>query len=120
MLDATRNRAAYIMDASAIMQNDADPENVRAMTDFTREHGVFSRSASMPDATAPALAHDLPPDSSRHLAHRSRTAPGACEPYTSYRSRLGQINGDEQLIRQAWEQTDGLANAYIWQVLLSF
>jgi uroporphyrinogen-III decarboxylase len=31
----------YIMDASAIMQNDARVENVRAMTDATREYGVY-------------------------------------------------------------------------------
>ncbi|HUW18180.1 MAG TPA: uroporphyrinogen decarboxylase family protein [Sedimentisphaerales bacterium] len=31
----------YIMDAGAIIQNDARIENVRAMTEFTREHGVY-------------------------------------------------------------------------------
>lgn len=31
----------YIMDASAIMQNDARVENVRAMTEATREYGVY-------------------------------------------------------------------------------
>jgi hypothetical protein len=31
----------YIMDASAIMQNDSKVENVKAMTDFTREYGVY-------------------------------------------------------------------------------
>ena len=31
----------YIMDASAIMQNDARVENVRAMTEATREYGIY-------------------------------------------------------------------------------
>ena len=31
----------YIMDASAIIQNDAKVENIRAMTDATHEHGVY-------------------------------------------------------------------------------
>jgi hypothetical protein len=31
----------YIMDASAIMQNDSTVENVRAMTEATREYGVY-------------------------------------------------------------------------------
>jgi hypothetical protein len=29
------------MDASAIMQNDTSIENIRAMTEFTREYGVY-------------------------------------------------------------------------------
>src|SRR3990170_1504708 len=31
----------YIMDASAIMQDDTKAENLRAMTEFTREYGVY-------------------------------------------------------------------------------
>jgi len=31
----------YIMDASAIMQDDTDIDNLKAMTDFTREYGVY-------------------------------------------------------------------------------
>jgi uroporphyrinogen-III decarboxylase len=31
----------YIMDAGAIMQNDTSIENVRAMTEYTLEHGVY-------------------------------------------------------------------------------
>jgi hypothetical protein len=29
------------MDASAIIQNDAKIENIKAMTDFTREYGQY-------------------------------------------------------------------------------
>jgi hypothetical protein len=31
----------YIMDASAIVQDDAKIENMKAMTEFTREYGVY-------------------------------------------------------------------------------
>jgi hypothetical protein len=31
----------YIMDAGAIMQDDSTIENVKAMTDFTVEYGVY-------------------------------------------------------------------------------
>jgi hypothetical protein len=41
VIDGVAKNGAYIMDASAIMQNDAKVENVRAMTDFTREYGVY-------------------------------------------------------------------------------
>ena len=41
VLDGVAGDGGYIMDAAAIMQNDTKVENLRAMTDFTREHGVY-------------------------------------------------------------------------------
>jgi len=41
VIDGVARDGGYIMDASAIIQNDAKVENVRAMTDFTREYGVY-------------------------------------------------------------------------------
>jgi len=41
VIDGVARDGGYIMDASAIMQDDASIENVRAMTDFTREYGVY-------------------------------------------------------------------------------
>jgi len=41
VIDGVARDGAYIMDASAIVQNDAKIENVRAMTDFTREYGTY-------------------------------------------------------------------------------
>ncbi len=41
VIDGVAGDGGYIMDASAIIQNDAKIENVRAMTDFTREYGVY-------------------------------------------------------------------------------
>ncbi len=45
IIDEVARDGGYIMDASAIIQNDAKIENIRALTDFTREYGVYSRSA---------------------------------------------------------------------------
>jgi uroporphyrinogen-III decarboxylase len=41
VIDGVARDGGYIMDASAIMQDDTKVENVRAMTDFTREYGVY-------------------------------------------------------------------------------
>ena len=41
VIDGVARDGGYIMDASAIVQNDARVENVKAMTDFTREYGVY-------------------------------------------------------------------------------
>jgi len=41
VIDGVARDGGYIMDASAIVQNDAKVENIKAMTDFTREYGVY-------------------------------------------------------------------------------
>lgn len=41
VIDGVARDGGYIMDASAIIQNDAKVENVRAMTEFTREYGTY-------------------------------------------------------------------------------
>ena len=41
VIDTVARDGGYVMDASAIMQDDTKAENLRAMTDFTREYGVY-------------------------------------------------------------------------------
>ena len=41
VIDGVAREGGYIMDASAIMQDDTKIENVRAMTEATREYGVY-------------------------------------------------------------------------------
>jgi uroporphyrinogen-III decarboxylase len=41
VIDGVARDGGYIMDASAIMQDDTKVENVKAMTEFTREYGVY-------------------------------------------------------------------------------
>ncbi len=41
IIDEVALDGGYIMDASAIIQNDASIENMKVMTEFTREYGVY-------------------------------------------------------------------------------
>lgn len=41
VIDGVARDGGYIMDAAAIMQDDTKAENLRAMTEFTREYGVY-------------------------------------------------------------------------------
>ena len=54
MIDGVAGNGGYIMDASAIMQNDTNIENLRAMTETTREYGVYSGSPSSAYVAPPA------------------------------------------------------------------
>ena len=112
MLDLCARDGAYIMDASAIVQNDASISNMIALTEATLEHGTYSRSrAAAPPSNRPA------PQS---IGRATRTPPGSVEPWDQAKSRFPEITGNPQLIQDIWAQTDGLAYMFAWQMLESF
>ncbi len=103
----------YIMDASAIIQNDALPENLRAMSDATLECGTYRSPTSpspMPVATPGIPAWVTAP----------KIRPGICVPFEEKQREMPPICGDTDLVRDVWNDIEGLAYLYIWHVLLSF
>ncbi len=46
--------------------------------------------------------------------------PGVCVPWEEKSQEMGEIHGDEQQVRQSWEEVDSFGYTFIWQVLLSF
>ncbi|NOZ19725.1 MAG: hypothetical protein GXP25_01415 [Planctomycetes bacterium] len=118
VIDEVAQDGGYIMDASAIMQNDTKVENMKAMTDACHEFGVYSSSASPPPqkmGTDASAAGRLSP-----FSGEAKAKPGACIPWEEKAKELPELTGDKDLVQRIWESTDGLANMYIWQVLLSF
>jgi uroporphyrinogen-III decarboxylase len=122
IIDGVARDGRYIMDASAIIQNDAKPENIRAMTDFTREYGVYSGPNTFADDASGAIAVAKPTGQVGAFVHPTpgAPAPGVCVPWSAKRTELPEITGDESLLRKIWEDVDSLAYTYIWQCLLSF
>ena len=100
------------MDASAIMQNDATLENLRAMTDATLEYGVY-RSPSSP---APPVATPGIPA----WVTAPRVRPGICFPFEEKLMQMPPMLGDPAIVRAVWDDLEGLAYLYIWHLLLSF
>jgi hypothetical protein len=120
-IDSVGADGGYILDACAIVQNDAKVENLRAMTDFTREYGVYG-SADSTDSQPPS---DAPPGPARSAGEhyelkQPEIPPGVCLPWAEKRKELGEITGDPQLFERVWQDVDALAYVYIWQCLLSF
>lgn len=118
LIDLLAPDGGYIMDASAIVQNEPKLENVRAMTEFTRQYGVYEEpefvSVSPPSGSGPATQPDDRPGC------RIRP-PGTVVPWAEKRKELPEhLPGDEALIRRVWEECDSMGYMYIWQVLLSF
>jgi hypothetical protein len=120
IIDGVAHDGGYIMDASAIVQNDAKVENMRAMTDFTREYGVYSSGHSMPAQPVPVSGERPAGGNSVLAAAAGRKPAGTCVPWNEKRAEIPAIPGDEAVVQQVWEQIDGLANTYLWQLLLSF
>ena len=109
----------YLMDASAIMQNDTTLENLKAMTDATLEYGVY-RSPSSPSAKVPLQPAAHPAEGLPAWITAPRLRPGSCRAFDEKLKELPPISGDPALVRRVWEDVDGLAYIYIWHLVLSF
>ena len=129
VIDEVARDGGYIMDASAIMQNDTRAANLRALTDFTRDYGVYSSSSpchaeldSAPtDARGRHAELDSAPTDARGRHAELDSAPtGACIAWSAKRAELDDISGDPDLVERIWRQVDALGNTFIWQVLVSF
>ncbi len=116
IIDGVAKDGGYIMDASAILQNDARVENVRAMTEFTREYGVYNGAA----ASVPALAQSSQIVQSVKAPENAKRKPGVCIPWQEKMNELPKLSGDTDLVKTTWEAGDELAYAYIWHCLLSY
>lgn len=119
VIDGVAGEGGYVMDASAIVQNDARIENMQALTDFTREYGAYDGQAYALDLAEPVVPSSsgerlVPDPTPPHLK------PGVCIPWADKCRELPPITGDSALVQNVWEDIDGLANMYIWQCLLSF
>jgi hypothetical protein len=119
VIDGVARDGGYIMDASAIMQDDTSVENLRTMTEFTREYGVYSSSSSQ---ATPPEARPAAPLEVTGMAGRPqpRIRPGVCFPWEEKVKELPKMSGDVDLVKRVWENIDVLGHVYIWQCLLSF
>lgn len=121
VIEGVAGDGGYIMDAGAIMQNDTKVENLRAMTEVTREYGMYSASPSAEPVTPAAPVQPLP-ETGFGLRGRPqpRIKPGVCIPWEEKRRETPEILGDEELVQRVWDQVESLGNTFIWQCLLSF
>jgi hypothetical protein len=119
ILEGVSGDGGYVMDASAIIQNDATIENMRAMSEAVRDFGVYSQQGDISPVTFPkedpagltGMANTAPP---------RKTPAGVCVPWEEKRKEISSISGDESISKRIWEDNEAMANMYIWHCLLSF
>jgi hypothetical protein len=105
----------YILDASAIMQNDATVENLRAMSEAGREYGLYRR----PSSPTPPLPAQRTAGLPAWVAD-ARPRPGICRSFEAAAATWPKIIGDPDIVERIWDENEALANLFIWHILLSF
>jgi len=118
VIDGVAGDGGYILDAGAIIQNDAQIENVQAMTEAGREFGVYPGGESWEVCSLPPLqsAGYSAPD----VPVLQGPKAGVCRAWEEKRKEIPKILGDEGLVRQVWEDLEGFAHTFIWHCLVSF
>ncbi|MCS7181381.1 MAG: hypothetical protein NZ891_08565, partial [bacterium] len=114
IIDNVAKDGGYIMDASAIIQNDAKIENIKVMTEFTREYGIYSQGHNRKFDEKEGILE------SENKLKNLKIKPGVCIPWEEKKKEIIDIKGDENLIKRIWEEIDTLGYIFIWQILLSF
>lgn len=120
ILDGVGQEGGYILDASAIVQNDGKVENIKAMTDFAREYGVYSDGHSSPEA--PCAKSDYQEHHQNRIPQLGPNARpcGTVVPWERKRQDWENVTGNVSLLKDVWESVDSLAHVYIWQLVVSF
>ena len=80
VIEGVAGNGGYVMDAGAIIQNDARVENIRAMTEATREFGVYSAGHSRVATPPPRPVPERTARNRRSSNAPARTAAGCASP----------------------------------------
>jgi hypothetical protein len=105
------------MDASALLLNDANIENVEAMINFTLDYGIYSRSGNSNQDLSTVTKINRP--ESKGLTYKKqKREPGVCIPWEEKRKELQEIEEREELARKTWEVVDNLGYGFCWTNLL--
>lgn len=120
VIDDVAKEGGYIMDASAIMQNDTNIENMKALTEFTREYGVYSSGSSQPMSTNPKIIPDNDTIFESGYGMNPSSKKMSCIKWEEKLKELPTISGDRDLTKRVWEDIDSLGHMFIWHCLLSF
>jgi hypothetical protein len=115
VIDEVAPDGGYIFDAGAIMQDDTNIENLRAMTQGRREYGVYSE---FKDAYPYPALRDCPSFRIEANSKACRLAsvpsePGVCFSWEEKSKEIPRSPVIRDMVRRVWEQIDGLGDTFI-------
>jgi hypothetical protein len=112
-IDTAGRDGGYIMDASALIMDDARVENVKALIDFTLDYGTYSQSSSAPRSIEEITGIPRPAPQGIPSGRHGRR-PGVLVPWEEKKAELPLLQGDEGLARRTWERVDSLGYTFCW------
>ncbi|MBN1837961.1 MAG: hypothetical protein JW820_19035, partial [Spirochaetales bacterium] len=113
VIDSVAQDGGYVMDAAALLLNDAKIENVKAMIDFTLDYGTYSRTGASTAQPARVKQPD-PVRRGRLTRGRQTRPPGVCIPWDEKKKELPTFAAPEDLARKTWEEVDAMGYAFCW------
>jgi hypothetical protein len=114
VIDGVAQDGGYIMDASALIMNDAQIENVRAMIEFTRDYGVYSQAGSTNKSMEEIKKVPRQISTTGIRFRDQKRRPGVCIPWEEKRNELPVIMEREELTKKTWEDVDSLGYGFCW------
>ncbi|MCO6453398.1 MAG: hypothetical protein J5I90_21630 [Caldilineales bacterium] len=112
-IDTAAGDGGYIMDACALIMDDAKIENVQAMIDFTLDYGVYSQSGPSFASLGEIKRIDRPAPKGIPTPPQKRD-PGVVVSWAQKKAELPAFQGDESIARQTWEMVDGMGYGFCW------
>jgi hypothetical protein len=113
-IDTAARDGGYIMDASALIMDDARVENVKAMIDFTLDYGTYSQAGTALAPNLEEIKRAVRPQPKGIPLPEQKRKPGVCVPWDEKKTDLPEIQGDERTAQSAWEKVDSLGYAFLW------
>jgi len=120
LIDILGKEGGYIMDASAIMQNDTKVENMKAMVEATREFGIYDDPDAPLDDLVVRPGNIFTPY--RDIPAATGHPAGTCVSWEEHLHDIQceRVQGNPELAERVWKMVDSNGATYIWQMLLSF
>lgn len=110
VLKLFEDEPGFIMTCTTVVPSTARPENLHAWLNTTQEYGRLGGGPSVPARNGPTEA--------RGAAGRAAPIPeGIVTSWEAVRPEFGQIQGDENIIKENWENLEKLSLTFLyWMV----
>ena len=108
LFSVMKPEGGYILDCSALMLSDINPENIKVAVDYTMEHGVYSQSSAAIKRETP-VAHGIP---------KGKRPAGSVRTWEEESSGYACLSGDTELVKRSWQENDLSAYRYLWTTAL--
>lgn len=113
IIDQVAADGGYIMDANALIMNDAKIENVQAAIECTKEYGIYDNPGyeTLSLESIKDVARAKP---GGHPFVKHRRQPGVCIPWDNKKDDFPADIADEELVKGVWNEIDAQAYTFCW------